>query len=138
MRDVGLTKRGVVIARLMLDLLQDGALFLGEDIFAASSRDILICAAAYIGQAERRPMTAANIAEIVGVPRPTVIRRLASLRQRGFVEQLENGRWIIPFRQGRHTRATAKIFATSAQHIHNAAAQLSKLDSAELAAQKRK
>lgn len=133
MRSEGLTKRGVVVARLTIDILIASAVFLDQDVFDVSARDILICLAVYIGHAEHRPMTAANIAEIVGIPRPTVIRRLASLRVGGFVEKLDSGRWIIADRGGRHTKTAAKIFAISAQHIHNAASELSKLDKVNIA-----
>lgn len=42
---------------------------------------------------EELTVSAARISEITSIPRETVRRKLRSLKERGWVEQVENGRW---------------------------------------------
>lgn len=42
---------------------------------------------------EELTVSAARISEVTAIPRETVRRKLLSLRERGWVEQAENGRW---------------------------------------------
>jgi CRP-like cAMP-binding protein len=49
--------------------------------------DRLIAAVIYLGMVEQRRMTASRIARDAGLPRPTVLRRLAALERDGAVER---------------------------------------------------
>ncbi|QOZ25263.1 helix-turn-helix domain-containing protein [Bradyrhizobium sp. CCBAU 51753] len=49
---------------------------------------LLIGAAVYISTVEGRPMTASGLAAFVGMPRATLIRRLARLRRLGIVDKV--------------------------------------------------
>lgn len=58
--------------------------------FGSRTGYLLIAAAVYIGTIEGRPMTAAKIAAFIGMPRPTVIRRLSDLCDHGVVERVRS------------------------------------------------
>lgn len=45
-------------------------------------------------------ITASRISDVSGVPRETVRRKLAKLKQRGWVEQHADGAWFIVSREG--------------------------------------
>lgn len=65
--------------------------------FGTQVGDLLVRAGIYLGTIEAQPMTAAKLAAYVGIPRPTVVRRLRALERRGLVER--RGRtWVTPQR----------------------------------------
>lgn len=65
--------------------------------FGAHLGDRLITAAIYLGTVEGEPMTASMIARAAGLPRPTVLRRLALLEASGAVER-RGLTWRTPLR----------------------------------------
>lgn len=68
-----------------------------QERYGAQVDDLLIRAAVYLGTVEGRPMTASKLATYVGIPRPTVLRRLHALERRRIVER--NVRtWCTPAR----------------------------------------
>ncbi|KWN15868.1 hypothetical protein WM21_11880 [Burkholderia ubonensis] len=58
---------------------------LRERRFGARAGDVLILMGVMIGEAEGKPLSAYKLAYLVGMPRPTVIRRLARLTRDGLV-----------------------------------------------------
>lgn len=58
--------------------------------FGSRTHLLLIGAAVYTSTIEGRPMTASKLAAFVGMPRPTVIRRLRTLSRLGAVERVGN------------------------------------------------
>jgi len=66
--------------------------------FGANVADHLIISAVYLGMVEEREMTASQIAQDVGLPRTTVLRRLATLERRGAVER-RGLIWRTPLRK---------------------------------------
>ena len=58
-----------------------------QERYGAQVDDLLIRAAVYLGTVEGRPMTATKLATYVGIPRPTVLRRLRALEKRRIVER---------------------------------------------------
>lgn len=60
---------------------------LKERRFASNAADVLLLCAVAIGDLEARPMTAYKLADYIGMPRPTVIRKLASLARAGLVRR---------------------------------------------------
>lgn len=62
------------------------------DRFGAEIGDLLIRASIYLGTIEGHPMTAAKIASHIGIPRPTVVRRLRALERRGVIQR-NRRRW---------------------------------------------
>lgn len=61
--------------------------YLGEEEFGSSCDALAVCAAIFGGMASGRPLTPSKLALTAGIPRPTVIRKLAKLQQRGIVER---------------------------------------------------
>lgn len=66
-----------------------------QDQFGSRVPLLLIGAAVYLSTVEGRPMTASKLADYVGMPRATVIRRLDMLRRLGVVERI-NSKWRTP------------------------------------------
>lgn len=63
--------------------------------FGTHVGDLLIRAAVYLGTIEGRPMTPTKLAAYIGIPRPTVLRRLQAMERRGLVDH--RGRaWFTP------------------------------------------
>jgi hypothetical protein len=52
-----------------------------EERFGSGASDTLLCAAVHLGMAEDREMNASGLADSVGLPRPTVLRRLDALER---------------------------------------------------------
>lgn len=95
--------------------------------FGSHTADAILLASVFIGHMDGKPMTASKLAMFAGIPRPTVIRKLQSLKRDGFV--FIDGR-------GRVTINTEKIQAddgeaavkSMARLINRTAAKLSKMD----------
>jgi hypothetical protein len=104
------------------------AVVLGTDNFGQYADDVMLCAAVWIGHAESRPMTAAKIAAYIGMPRPSVVRKLAGLQKRGIVQQGDKGQWRMVPRD-----EYASMNDASKSHIHRAASNLSILDAQPIA-----
>lgn len=68
---------------------------LRERRFGARAADVLILMGVMIGEAEGKPLSAYKLAELVGVPRPTVIRKLAKLKRDGLVMQDHRKRYTL-------------------------------------------
>lgn len=103
------------------------------DNFGTVADDVLLTMAILVGQLEGRTLTAGKLATFAGIPRPTVIRKLQRLEERGLVVRLANGTFKVsaarlnsPEGLRAHMQLRALVKAT--------AAQLSKLDSKPIAA----
>lgn len=66
---------------------------LRERRFASNAGDTLLMCAVAIGELEAKPMTAFKLAQFIGMPRPTVIRRLARMTRSGLVVRDRRGRY---------------------------------------------
>ncbi len=133
MSQTQLDPQWLLVTRLFLALAKYGAEYLGKDIAQASSRDVIICAGVYIGQAEGRPMTSAKLADFIAIPRATVVRRLRDLQAVGKVAQITRNRWIIPTDPQGNCEIIERLFAETISHIHSTASQLSKMDNVNIA-----
>ena len=90
------TKKTAELLRLVLDPMRTLSIGLvGQDRFATHADDLLLIAAVFIGQSEGKPMTAAKLAEYVGLPRPTAIRKLKRFQVRGTVKRIDRGRFVL-------------------------------------------
>ena len=117
----------LVAAKLTLDLVKSGSQFCGEDVFEASVRDLLLYLAIYIGHAEKRPMSSGKLSEYIGMPRPTVIRRLSELQRVGVIAKTSTGLWCLA--DGERGEALMKnMFSEKLKHIHSATRRLSIMD----------
>jgi DNA-binding IclR family transcriptional regulator len=77
-----------IISRMMMDLLRifQEVGFDNRD-YGRNLENLYILLAVFIGHAEKRPMTAARISGFLGLPRSTVVRKLAQLIQSGHVSK---------------------------------------------------
>ncbi|WP_407155138.1 helix-turn-helix domain-containing protein [Bradyrhizobium sp. STM 3557] len=78
-----------VITHLWIELTRRLSLLSrpGETRFGVEIADHLITMTVYLGMVEEREMTASRIAKEVGLPRTTVLRRLAALERLGDIER---------------------------------------------------
>lgn len=125
---------GIIVSKLLIDMLRTSVnVFLLEENATSFGDELMICAAIFIGQAEGKPFTAGKIASYIGMPRPTVVRKLQSLLLRGFILSPDNKRWRLALERGDiSARVNSNICALS-QAVHRAAAELSKVDSMAIA-----
>lgn len=127
---------GLITARLIIDLLRSTVeIFLLKSGATASIDEAVMCAALFVAQAEGKPLTAGKLAAFVGMPRPSVIRKLHSLMSRGFVRQDKDKRWHISLDRQEITRRSRLVLATHIIQIDRAAKELSKMDGLKVAAQ---
>lgn len=121
-------KPRLVISRLAMKLIQlVDVSFTKTGKFGSSADDVMLLLGIYIGQAEGRPMTAGKLAEYVGIPRATVIRKTREMQERGWLDQSEGAALTVPLHRLNSPDVMQSVEdATSA--IIKAAADLSKLD----------
>ncbi|MDN7545446.1 helix-turn-helix domain-containing protein [Burkholderia cenocepacia] len=80
--------------RILDDARQLSWVLLRERRFASNAPDLLLAAVA-IGDLEAKPLTAFKLADFIGMPRPTVIRRLAAMARSGLVERDSRRRYVL-------------------------------------------
>lgn len=114
------------ICTLVLSLLRLSTVYNESENYGASLSDALICAAIFIGQFERKPMAAGKLASYTGIPRPTVIRRLAALVDSGHVTKTD-GNYLLPI-DAINTPAVLAMLKEAERLIHSASSRLSKMD----------
>ncbi|AUS42639.1 hypothetical protein CYD94_10900 [Ralstonia solanacearum] len=79
---------------------------LRERRFASRAGDVLLLVGVAIGDLEHRPLTAYKLAQYIGMPRPTVNRRLARMARAGLVRLGGRGRYSLTD-EGRRRAAMA-------------------------------
>jgi DNA-binding transcriptional ArsR family regulator len=125
---------GYVVAKLLLDMARlIATAFLDSEYPASDADALLLCMAIYIGQCEQRPMTAGKLAEFIGMPRPTVTRKLADLEMRGLVIANSRKQWCISIHKPEVSARIAALNDAVLQLIHGASAMLSKMDTQRIA-----
>lgn len=77
----------------MDDMRQLSIALLRERRFASHAGDVLLLVGVVIGDLEAKPMTAYKLASYVGMPRGTVIRKLARMARAGLVRRDGRGRY---------------------------------------------
>jgi hypothetical protein len=82
--------------------------------------------ALYVGQYEGRPFTAHKLAQWLGIPRPTVIRRLAAMIKMGAVER--RGKYYYLPEEWLDSQQAIGLVRQLTQIINSACALLSKMD----------
>lgn len=70
-------------------------MLLRERRFTSNAADVLLICAVAIGDLEARPMTAFKLAQYIGMPRPTVVRKLARMARAGLVVRDGRGRYEL-------------------------------------------
>lgn len=126
---------GAVAARLLIDLTRIVSVTFLQDEDPATTADlVLICAALMMGQTERKPMTATKVAASIGMPRPSVIRKLRVLHMRGIVARDGKTAWRIAIEHGQIEARAAALFENGVRILRRAADEVSKLDAQLVAA----
>lgn len=118
----------MILSRLTVEIVRSSIDIFFEGDRSASAIDVLICSGLFVGQAEGRLMTAGKLAEFVGVPRTTILRRLDALKERGIISGPVEKRWSM---SDDSSRVHARRAATDAlmRHFRKATAEVSKVDS---------
>lgn len=108
------------VARAVLDVLR----LTRAAHSAADLEDAAIILGLLVGQAEGRPLTASDLSHYVGLPRPSIIRRLQRLASGGGVQSGRDGRrvvfWLADANRPRLVQAASK----AARVLRAAAAKL--------------
>jgi DNA-binding transcriptional ArsR family regulator len=86
-----------LVAKALLDIFRIAARHdeTGDTGPAPHIESLLLLWTIYIGQAESRPFSASKIALYTGMPRPSVIRKLAPLVEAGKVEKTRRGLYCL-------------------------------------------
>jgi len=130
---------GLITARLLIDLLRCVTEELIEVRGIAAGADVAILGAAlYIANAEGRPMTATKIAAYIGMPRPTVIRKLEQMKSIGRAVQDTEKRWRLAVENGDVRAASIAITSRQLKLVRKASTELSNLDTTRIATQIRR
>jgi DNA-binding transcriptional ArsR family regulator len=125
---IKLAKQRLVLAKLLLRMVQFvTSVYMDEQMFGSQADDALLLVAVYVGQAEHRPMTASKLAEYVGMPRPTVVRKLREMQQCGLVTIDERGAASCTIERLNSPEMVAAIQA-AVHAVEKAAVDLSKMD----------
>lgn len=95
----------IPLHRVLEDMRALSMALLRERRFASHAGDVLLLIGVAIGDLEAKPMTAYKLADYVGMPRGTVLRRLAMLRRAGLVDK--DGRRYTLTGEGRRRAARA-------------------------------
>lgn len=128
---------GAIAARLIIDLTRIVSVTFLQDEYPATTADlVLICAALMMGQTERKPMTATKVAASIGMPRPSVIRKLRILHMRGIVARDGRTAWRIAIEHGQIEARAAAVFDEGLRVLRRAADEVSKLDALQVEAPK--
>lgn len=124
---------GLVTARLVLDIMRCvSVLFLSEDSASQSHDFALISVGLFIGQAEGKPMSASKLASYIGMPRPTLIRKLRQLQSAGIAKPALKG-WRINTDDPQVQRRLDVCKTETLNLLRKATAELSRLDSMAIA-----
>lgn len=123
----------VPIAKMVLYMMRIASEhYMKTSRFGAEADDLLLGCAVFVGQAERRPMSASKLAEYAGIPRPTAIRKLAQMHDMGILERTESGHYLIPLKLINSAEAMAASRSIRRSLIRTAA-NVSSLDASPVA-----
>lgn len=123
----------LVTAQLTIDLVKVSIAYLQDSDEPIMPGDVLLVMALVVSEMEGRYMSAAKAAAYIGMPRPTAVRRLESLRERGMVVMHPNRRWQAKILTPDKMRTCITVVDEKIRLIHKVSADLSKMDSQPVA-----
>lgn len=94
--------------------------------YGSRADDVMLFCAVFMAQIEGRPMTATKLAHYVGMPRPTVVRKLREMEREGVIAISDSGHATVTDPQDLNVHLAA--LSSEARLIHQASAKLSKMD----------
>lgn len=107
-------------------------IYFNNDKPGGNAQDILIGFALYIAQHQGRPLTSSDIADYLGLPRATVVRRLKSYERAGLLDVKTNGRRVeYTLRVANNPTAVARI-GKLITRIRATLDELSKMDNTDM------
>lgn len=123
-------RQWLAVARLLLTLGRKAPrAFLGEQEENFNTiQDVVLAHATFLAQLEGRPLTAAKLSALLGIPRASVVRRMQALVDRGVVLRDSRGRFTLPAERMNSPETLANLQRAIAA-VQEAAAELSILDS---------
>lgn len=123
-----LERQALIACQLLIEMVRTSARVFndGENI-SQNYSDLLLTCAIYLGEAEGKPMSAGKLAIFIGMPRPTVLRRLADLEARSHTYKDARGSWRIPANEMLWKKITVAVRQNVAC-IQRASLALSKMD----------
>lgn len=98
-----------------------------DEHHGSRATDILLLGGVFIGTAEGRPMNASKLSTFVGVPRATVIRRMAELEGDGLVRRV-GAAYVFDFAAAAGRPRYNTVSAELQRVVLRTATALSKLD----------
>lgn len=113
----------LVFSRLVIGLFRELVSSMPEWYQSAGAESYLVSSAVLIGQLEKRPMTASDIANYVGLPRTTVLRKLNLMMIAGVIARKDNTYCLAKRVLNRNAQVPGMK-----RLILEAAAELSKMD----------
>jgi len=109
----------LVIARLMIDMFR--TFYQGDDDRFGSNADlILVVCAIAVGSHTGRPMGVTKIANYIGMPRASVVRKIAYLREKGWVEPVGRSKWRLNEEAANMLKPTARALVSLVQQAAKA------------------
>lgn len=105
--------------------------YFDNERFGVTADELILCLSIFIGQVEGKPMNASKLAEYAGLPRPSAIRKLASLRRRELIF-CRDGAYFIPEHLLNDEQAVASARRIR-RELLNTARMVSKMDSLTVA-----
>lgn len=115
------------IGKHVADLVIAITTHLSNEVDQPVDRVLILCGI-WGSQFDAKPMTALKLARLLGMSRPTVVRKLSELQAGGLVARISAGGWVMTMESA---ESKAKIYAMlhkCAQHIHSTAKKLSDVD----------
>lgn len=117
------------LAKLYLEITREFVgLYLSEKYFGMYAPELIVITGILIGQTENRPMSVTKLAEYVGIPRPTVYRKLRQLELRGIVTVEGDGHLATVRYDIIKSPERLKALFKMNKLVHDATIKLSKLD----------
>jgi len=94
MSDATTARQRMIVAKLMIDMHR--MIYQGTDgRFGTNADLILVVCAISVGTHSGQPMGATKIANYVGMPRASVLRKIAYLEENGWIVPTGRAKWVL-------------------------------------------
>lgn len=118
-----------LLIRLFLEMARGQSVaYLGESLYGIHVDEVILCCCVALGQLEGRPMNASELSAYAGMPRTTVLRKMAVLKKRGFIAEEKHGKFSVLNPDKANRKELIALMAAHVKLIHKASRELSKLD----------
>lgn len=82
----------VVLCKLLMGLTREVSVtYLGEANYGPWASDVILTCGVFVGQAEGKPLSVSALARFVGMPRPSVYRKLKEMEKKGLAKVTGTG-----------------------------------------------